>query len=106
METDEKVRDENIQYGINREAVEIAALSSGKIDKYPYLTGEETLFSDQSRIIEQAKFIYYPLRKAWKKQTKKQVDTLKSLKLSNNVNELKQIESKFSQNQIIGSLIA
>ena len=40
MATDDKVRDEKLQYNINREAAEISALSSGKIDKYDYLTGE------------------------------------------------------------------
>ena len=37
----DKIRDEKLQYDIKREAVEISALSSGKIDKYEYLTGEE-----------------------------------------------------------------
>ena len=56
---------------------------SGKIDKYKYLTDEEILPSDQSRIIEQAKFTYYPLGKAFEKQIKtiedqgeKQIKTL------------------------------
>ena len=48
----------------------ISALSSGKIDKFEYLTGEEILQSDQSRIIEQAKFTYSPLGKAFEKQIK------------------------------------
>ena len=56
---------------------------SGKIDKYKYLTDEEILPSDQSRIIEQAKFTYNPLGKAFEKQIKtiedqreKQIKTL------------------------------
>ena len=67
----------------------ISALTSGKIDKYEYLTGEEILPSNQQQIIEQAKFTYSPLGKAFHKQTKtiedqgkKQVDALKSLKPS------------------------
>ena len=40
------------------EAAKISALSSSEIDKYEYLTGEEIFPSDQSRIIEQAKFTY------------------------------------------------
>ena len=36
----------------NIEAVKISALSSGKVDKYEYLTGEEILPSDQIRIVE------------------------------------------------------
>ena len=49
----------------------MSALSSGKIGKYEYLTGEEILPSDQSRIIEQAKFTYSPAGEALQKQTKK-----------------------------------
>ena len=70
MAIDDKVRDEKLQYNINREAVEISALSSGKIDKYEYLTGEELLPSNQKQIIEQAN-AYSPLRKAFEKQTEK-----------------------------------
>ena len=67
---DDKIRDEKVQYDINREAAKILALSSGKVDKYGFLTGEEILPSDQSRIIEHAKFTYSLLGKAFKKQTK------------------------------------
>ena len=51
-------------------AVEISALSSGKFNKYEYLTGEEIILSDQSRTIEQVQFTYSPLGKAFKKQIK------------------------------------
>ena len=44
-----------MQYNINREAAKISSLSSGKIGKYEYYTGEEILPSDQRRVIEQAK---------------------------------------------------
>ena len=57
-----------MQYDINREAAKVSALSSSKIDKYEFLIGEEILPSDQSRIIEQAKFAYSPLGKAVEKQ--------------------------------------
>ena len=56
MTVDDKIRDEKLQYDINREAANISALSSGKIDKYDYVTGEEILRPDQKRVIEQAKF--------------------------------------------------
>ena len=89
MTIEDQIRDEKLQYDINREAAKISALSSGKIDKYKYLTGEEILPYNQQQIIEQAKFSYSPLGKAFEKQTKiiedqgeKQVDALKSLKPS------------------------
>ena len=37
----DKIRDEKLQYNINREEAKISAFSSGKIDKYEYLTGEK-----------------------------------------------------------------
>ena len=70
MTIDDEIRDEKLQYDINREASKISASSSGKIDKYEYLTGEEILPSNQKQIIEQAKFTYSPLGKAFEKQTK------------------------------------
>ena len=70
MTIEDQIRDEKLQYDINSEAAKISALSSGKIDKYEYLTGEEILPSNQQQIIEQAKFTYSPLGKAFEKQTK------------------------------------
>ena len=67
MTIDNKIRDEKLQYDINREAVKTSALSSGKIDKYEYLTDEEILPSDQSRIKDQAKFTHSPLCKEFEK---------------------------------------
>ena len=58
MTIDDKIGDGKLQYDINKEAAKISALSSGKIDKYEYLTGEEILPSDQRRVIEQAKLTY------------------------------------------------
>ena len=52
MAIDDKIKDEKLQYNINREAAKRSALSSSKIDKYEFLTGEEVLPSDQSKIIE------------------------------------------------------
>ena len=66
----EQIKDEKLQYDINREAAKISALSSGKNGKYQYLTGEEILPSNQQQIIEEAKFTYSPLGKALEKQTK------------------------------------
>ena len=56
MTTDDKIRGEKLQYDINKEAAKLSAISSGKIDKHEYFTGEEILLSDQRRAIKQAKF--------------------------------------------------
>ena len=66
----DQIRDEKLQYDINREAAKISALSSGKIHKYEYLTGEDILPSNQLQIIEQAKFTYSLLGNAFEKQMK------------------------------------
>ena len=70
MTIEDQIRDEKLQYNINREAEKISALSSGKTDKYEYLTGEEISPYNQQQIIEQAKFTYSPLGKAFEKQTR------------------------------------
>ena len=70
MTIEDQIKDEKLQYDINREAAKISALSSGKIDKYEYLTGEEILPSNQQQIIQQGKFNYSPLGKALEKRIK------------------------------------
>ena len=71
-----------MQYENNREAAKISVLSSGKTDEYEYLSGQEILPFDQSRIIEQAKLTYSPLGKAFEKHTHKKND-LRSIKKTN-----------------------
>ena len=87
MTINEQIRHEKLQYHIDIKAAEISALSSGKIHKYEYLTGEDILPSNQQQIIQQAKFTYSPLGKTFDKQIKtiedqgkKQIDALESLK--------------------------
>ena len=66
----DKIRDEKLQNDINRKAAKILALSSGKINKYEYLTDEEILLLNQSPMTEQAKFTFSFLPKAFEKQKK------------------------------------
>ena len=87
MTIDDQIRDEKLQYDINKEAAKISALSSGKLHKYEYLTGKDILPSNQQQLIEQIKFMYSPLGKALDKQIKtieeqgeKQVEAIKSHK--------------------------
>ena len=83
----DQTKDEKLQYDINREAAKISALSSGKLHKYEYLTGENILPSNQQQIIEQTKLTYSSLGKAFDRQIKtiedqgkKQVNALNTLK--------------------------
>ena len=121
MTINDQITDEKLQYDINREAAKRSTLSSGKIDKYEYLTGKEILPSNQQQIIEQAKFTYSysSLRKAFEKQIKtiaeqgqKQIKALEGLEsksksiewiftegyesaeIKNKVDEIKEYEKK------------
>ena len=47
MTISDQIKDEKLQYDINREAAKISAWSSGKLHKYEYLTGEDILPSNQ-----------------------------------------------------------
>ena len=87
MTINDQIKGEKLQYDINRKAGKISASSSDKIHKYEYLTDEDILPSNQQQIIEQAKFTYSPLGKAFEKQIKtiedqseKQVNALENLK--------------------------
>ena len=87
-----KIKDEKLQYDINREATKISALSSGKLHKYEYLSGVDILPSNQQQMIEQTKSTYSPFGKAFDKQIKiiedqgkKQVDALNTLKSDNKI---------------------
>ena len=129
MTIEDQIKDEKLQYDINREAAKISALSSGKLDKYEYLTGEEILPSNQQQLIQQAKFNYSPLGKAIEKQRKtiedqgeKQVVALESLKASdkklppikdfilmenlnpeiiNEIKKIEEIEKKVDRNKMV-----
>ena len=90
MIIDDQIRDEKLQYDINREAAKISSLSSGETGKYEYLTGEEILPYNQHQIIEEAKFNYSPSGKTLEKQIKtiedqgeKQIKALKTFKPDN-----------------------
>ena len=67
MTINDRIRDEKLQYDINREAAKISALSSGKIRKYEYLAGEDILLPNQQQIIEQTKELLILL---WEKPLK------------------------------------
>ena len=87
MTINDQIRDEKLQYDINRKAAETSVFWSDKINEYKYLTGKEILPSNQQQIVEQAKFAYSSLAKAFEKQIEtiedqgeRQVEALKDLK--------------------------
>ena len=90
MTIDDQIRYEKLRTILIEKLLKISALSSGKIHKYEYITGEDILPSNQQQIIEQAKFTYSPLGKALEKQIKtikdqgeKQVEALNTFKSDN-----------------------
>ena len=81
MTINDQIRDEKPQDDIIREAAKKSALSPGKIHKYKYLTGENILPSNQQQIIEQTKFNYSPLGKAFEKKKQLKVNVKNKLML-------------------------
>ena len=79
MTIDDKIRDEKLQYGINREATKLSALLPAKMYKYEYFTSVKTLPSNQRQTIEQVIFGYSPLGKAFGKATTTFADHKKQL---------------------------
>ena len=60
-----KIKQNESQYDLHREAAKISALSSNNLDKYELLTGEDLNLKPST--IEQAKFEYSPLGKVFNK---------------------------------------
>ena len=65
MTVDDQIRDQKIQYDINREAAKISALLSGKIDKFEYLTGENILPSNQKNNITSYIYLFSFVENFW-----------------------------------------
>ena len=106
MSINDQIRNEKLRYNINREAAKISALSSGKIHKYEYLTGEDIWPSNRQQIIEETKFTY--LGKGFEKQIKtiedqgeKHVKDLEDLKPKEQViMQILDLQSFTNQNKI------
>ena len=62
---DDKIKANKAQYESDKETAKISALSSGELDKYEYLTGEDLGYKPD--VIQKAKFEYSPLGKVFNK---------------------------------------
>ena len=60
----DKIKANEVQYDVDREAAKISALSSKQLNKYEYLTGEDLGY--KPGVVAQAKFEYFPLSKVLK----------------------------------------
>ena len=65
MAIDDKIRNEKLQHDINREAAKLPALSSGKVNKYEYLTGEEVLHFKSKKADATRQFYIFSIRKSF-----------------------------------------
>ena len=102
MIIDDQIKDKKFWYGINREAVNLSTLSSGKIDQYKYLIYDQIFLSNEKQIVEKAKWNYSPLGKAFKKQTKEQTTTIKDFHISDKkTNKKKNSNSNIFQQNVL-----
>ena len=62
---DNKIRQNKADYNLYRKNAKISALSSGKLDKYEYLTGEDLGYRPDP--VQKAKFEYSPLSQVFNK---------------------------------------
>ena len=62
---DNKIRSNKAQYDLDRQNAKISALSSGELDKYEYLTGEDLGYKPD--VVQKAKFEYSPLGQVFNK---------------------------------------
>ena len=77
----DKIKANKVQYDLDREEAKISALSSGELEKYEYLTGEDLGY--KLDVIQRAKFEYSPLDKVINKgldESDKKEGLLKGLK--------------------------
>ena len=56
---DDKILANKAQYDLDRQTAKISALSSGNLEKYEYLTGEDLGYKPD--VVQKAKFEYSPL---------------------------------------------
>ena len=83
----------------------MSALSSGKTNKYEYLTGEEILPSNKSRMLESGEISKTSFSKTKSIKNKKQVEAIKVLKPAEHQQKLKIIEEIFpKESENLGSI--
>ena len=95
---DDKIRANKAQYDLDREAANISALSSGELERYQYLTGEDLGY--KSDVIQRAKFEYSPLGKVFNKgldESDKKEGLLKRLKNTKGRNKEQLDEIKYRE---------
>ena len=80
---DDKIKANKAQYDLDREAAKISALSSGELEKYKYLTGEDLGY--KPKLLEKVKSQYSPLEEAFNKAFKKDDKNKKVIEYRNDL---------------------
>ena len=62
---DDKIKANKAQYGLDRQAAKISAVSSGELEKHEYLTGENLRYKPD--VVQKAKFEYSALGQVFNK---------------------------------------
>ena len=101
---DNKIRQNKADYDLYRKNAKISALSSGKLDKYEYLIGEDPGYRPDP--VQKAKFEYSPLGQVFNKgldSSEKQEGFLKRLKNIEDKadNQLKAIEGQNNELDLV-----
>ena len=98
---DNKIRSNQAQYDLERQNAKISALSSGELDRYEYLTGEDLGYKPD--VVQKAEFEYSPLGQVFNKgleKDEKQLGLLKRLKNIDDKSDNQLKENKDSQLRI------
>ena len=83
---DDKIKANQAQYDIDREAAKVSALSSGELEKYENLTGEDLGY--KPGVVESAKFKYSPLGRVFNKVLEKEGKKEGLLKKLKNIEDM------------------
>ena len=77
---DKKIKQNKAQYDLGRKPTKMSTLSSGNLNKYEYLTGED--LDHKASTVDKARFKYFPLSKILNgfKRRKEKEGSLKILK--------------------------
>ena len=93
-----KIKQNESQYDLDREAAKISALSSNNLDKYELLTGEDLGLKPST--VDQAKFEYSPLGKVFNKGLSEEDKKERLLKRLNNIEDKNKVKNKVENNDI------
>ena len=97
---DDKIKANKAQYDLDREAAKISASSSGELEKYEYLTGEDLGYKPD--VSQKAKFEYSPLGKVFNKELDESDKKERLLKRLKNIKDKSEEQTKNKEDSQLG----